>query len=84
MGKNDKPFWAGNQPKVQPQVKKVNPQITVILDLATKQVRTGCNFQDWDMAIGILIDALRGAHIQKMKEKDQKVVIAKPQIIVPS
>ena len=84
MTKKTRPFWAGNQPKVQPQVKKANPQIVVTLDLAMNQVKTECNFKDWDNAIGMLIDALRGAHVQKMKEKDQKIVLAKPQIILPT
>lgn len=83
MGKNSKPFWANNQQKLQPRVVKANPQITVTHNIMTNQVETRCNFEDWDKAISMLIDALRGAQIQKMAEKKQDVVLAKSGIILP-
>lgn len=85
MAKKTRPFWANNQPKAQPQPQeqKINPQILVTLDLARKQVHVNCNFQDWEQAISMLIDALRAAQNQKVNEKKQNVVLAKPQIIIP-
>lgn len=59
---------------------QVDPQILV--RQTGNQVRVNCNFQDWDMAISMLIDALRAAQSQKLAEKKQSVVLAKPQIIL--
>ena len=72
----------GNGPV--PQQQKINPQVVVTLNRVTNQIETRCNFNDWDSAISMLIDALRGARDQKAATKDQSIVVASPNLVTLS
>lgn len=81
MGKNQGPIKSGQPGKMG--VKQIVPQVLVTVNPSTGQLHVNANFKDWDQVENMLIDALRAAYNQRIKESESPIAVPEQRIILP-
>jgi hypothetical protein len=69
-----------NQPTPQPKVSKLSVEVRITFNPITKKVELEANTENWNLIMGMLIDALTVAHRTRITAEGKKVVLASPKI----